>query len=401
MKIKPVILCGGAGTRLWSESEKKLPKQFIDWGGWTLFGKTLERIKGAIFDYPIITTNAAYLKLVKKYLKKHKVKKYQIILEPFKRNTAPAMLSSALIQKGSNIQPMLFLPSDNLIGDINQFNKSISIHKKCLSENNIFIFGNKTISPSSEYGYFLVKKISKYINKVIRFIEKPDKNKLKTILKKKAYMNSGMFFIRKDSIIANFKKFQKKMYVYCDNAVTRSKNYNNIYYLNKSSFKKIQPISFDFAILEKAKNVNGIKLNISLTDLGNWKEIWKFFKEHISKKNIKKNTYYRPWGKYINLYSGKGFLLKELVINPKSSISLQKHHYRSERWTIISGKPKITINKTILFKNPNDTTFIPKGAVHRIENLFNTSVKIIEIQTGPILKETDIVRYRDIYGRAN
>jgi|TARA_B100001079_G_scaffold270636_1_gene285529 mannose-1-phosphate guanylyltransferase/mannose-6-phosphate isomerase len=401
MKIKPVILCGGAGTRLWSESEKKLPKQFIDWGGWTLFGKTLERIKGAIFDYPIITTNAAYLKLVKKYLKKHKVKKYQIILEPFKRNTAPAILSSALIQKGSNIQPMLFLPSDNLIGDINQFNKSISIHKKCLSENNIFIFGNKTISPSSEYGYFLVKKISKYINKVIRFIEKPDKNKLKTILKKKAYMNSGMFFIRKDSIIANFKKFQKKMYVYCDNAVTRSKNYNNIYYLNKSSFKKIQPISFDFAILEKAKNVNGIKLNISLTDLGNWKEIWKFFKEHISKTNIRKNTYYRPWGKYINLYSGKGFLLKELVINPKSSISLQKHHYRSERWTIISGKPKITINKTILFKNPNDTTFIPKGVVHRIENLFNTSVKIIEIQTGPILKETDIVRYRDIYGRAN
>ncbi len=401
MKIKPVILCGGAGTRLWPESEKKLPKQFIDWGGWTLFGKTLERIKGAIFDYPIITTNAAYLKLVKKYLKKHKVKKYQIILEPFKRNTAPAILSSALIQKRSVNQPMLFLPSDNLIGDINQFNKSINIHKKCLSENNIFIFGNKTISPSSEYGYFLVKKISKYINKVIRFIEKPDKNKLKTILKKKAYMNSGMFFIRKDSIIANFKKFQKRMYVYCDTAVTRSKNYNNIYYLNKSSFRKIQPISFDYAILEKARNVNGIKLNIPLTDLGNWKEIWKFFKEHISKKNIKKNTYYRPWGKYINLYSGKGFLLKELVINPKSSISLQKHHYRSERWTIISGKPKITINRSKLFKNPNDTTFIPKGAVHRIENLFNTPVKIIEVQTGTILKETDIVRYRDIYGRVN
>ena len=75
-------------------------------------------------------------------------------------------------------------------------------------------------------------------------------------------MNLGMFFIRKDSIIANFKKFQKKMYVYCDNAVARSKNCNNIYYLNKSSFRKIQPISFDFAILEKAKNVNGIKLNI-------------------------------------------------------------------------------------------------------------------------------------------
>ena len=401
MKIKPVILCGGAGTRLWPESEKKLPKQFIDWGGWTLFGETLERIKGSIFDYPTITTNAAYLKLVKKYLKKHKVKKYQIILEPSKRNTAPAILSSALIQKGPDNQPILFLPSDNLIGDINQFNKSISVHKKYLNENNIFIFGIKTISPSSEYGYFLIKKISKYINKVIRFIEKPNKNKLRTIIKKIAYMNSGMFFIRKDSIITNFKKFQKKMYCHCNNAVIKSKNYNNICYLNKSSFRKIQPISFDYAILEKAKNVNGIKLNISLTDLGNWKEIWKFFKRDISKTNIRKNTHYRPWGKYINLYSGKGFLLKELVVNPKSSISLQKHHYRSERWTIISGRPKITINRNKLFRNPNDTVFISKGAVHRIENLFNTPVKIIEVQTGSILKETDIIRYRDIYGRVN
>ena len=76
MKIKPVILCGGAGTRLWPQSKKNLPKQFIDWGGWTLFGKTLERIKGSLFDYPIITTNSAYLDLVKTHLLKYKIKKY-------------------------------------------------------------------------------------------------------------------------------------------------------------------------------------------------------------------------------------------------------------------------------------------------------------------------------------
>ena len=114
---------------------------------------------------------------------------------------------------------------------------------------------------------------------------------------------------------------------------------------------------------------------------------------------MKKNTFHRPWGKYINLYSGKGFLLKELLINPKSSISLQKHTYRSERWTIISGRPKITINKNKFFKNSNDTVFIPKGAVHRIENLFNKPVQIVEVQIGSILKERDIVRYKDIYGR--
>ena len=114
---------------------------------------------------------------------------------------------------------------------------------------------------------------------------------------------------------------------------------------------------------------------------------------------MKKNTFHRPWGKYINLYSGKGFLLKELIINPKSSISLQKHVHRSERWTIISGRPKITINKSKFFKGPNQTAFIPKGAIHRIENFFNKPVQIVEVQTGSILKETDIIRYKDVYGR--
>ena len=214
-------------------------------------------------------------------------------------------------------------------------------------------------------------------------------------------MNSGIFFARKDSIIKNFKKHQYKIFRDCNDAVSKSKIYKNIYYLNKISFRKLKPISFDYAILEKSKNINGVKLNIPLIDLGNWKEIWKFFKKYKSKSSIKKNTFYRPWGKYINLYTGKGFLLKELIINPKSSISLQKHIHRSERWTIISGRPKITINKNKFFKNQNETAFIPRGATHRIENIFNKPVQIVEVQTGSILKESDIIRYKDIYGRVS
>ena len=401
MKIKPVILCGGAGTRLWPKSKKNLPKQFVDWGGWTLFGKTLDRIKNPIFDYPIITTNSSYLKLVKKFLNKKKVKKYKIILEPYKKNTAPAILASALLEDISPDQPLIFFSSDNLIDSVSKFNKSISKNKKYLSNDNIFIFGIKPISPSSEYGYFLSKKVSSNINKIKSFIEKPNKNKVKIIIKKRGYMNSGMFFMRKDSIIYNFKKYQKNLYNLCKASVEKAKVSNNIYYLNKHSFKKIKDISFDYAILEKSKNINGIKLNISLTDLGNWKEIWKFFLKNNSKKNIKKNTFYRPWGKYTNLFSGNNFLLKELVINSKSSISLQKHYHRSERWTIISGKPKITINKKIFFVKPNETTFIPRGAIHRIENLFKEPVKIVEVQMGSILKESDIKRYKDVYGRIN
>ena len=87
MKIRPVILCGGAGTRLWPNAKKHQAKQFIDFGNWTLLGKTLERVKASIFDAPIISTNSKYLKQIKQHLKKHKIRKFKIVLEPIKRNT--------------------------------------------------------------------------------------------------------------------------------------------------------------------------------------------------------------------------------------------------------------------------------------------------------------------------
>ena len=127
MKIKPVILCGGAGTRLWPKSKKNLPKQFINFGGWTLFQKTIFRIKNPIFDNPIISTNLSYLKLVRKYLKKSGIKKYKIILEPYKKNTASAVLSSVLLDEIEPYQPMLFLPADHLMEKIYKVNKSITI----------------------------------------------------------------------------------------------------------------------------------------------------------------------------------------------------------------------------------------------------------------------------------
>ena len=401
MKIKPVILCGGGGTRLWPESKKNIAKQFIDFGGWTLLQKTLQRIKSPIFDYPIISTNLSYLKLVHKYLQKNKIKKYKIILEPFKKNTSAAILSSVLLEEVIFDQPVIFFPADHLIENTNQFNKSINLNKKYLSKDNIFIFGIKPNSPSSEYGYFLTEKISNNINKVVKFIEKPNTSYAKKIIKKKGCWNSGILLARKDSIINNFIKYQSKTLKLCIDAVHKSKVSNNVYYLEKKSFKKIRDESFDYAILEKSKNINAIKLNIPWSDLGSWKEIANIFKKNKSKYYKKTNVFYRPWGKYTNLYSGKGFLVKELVVNSKSSISLQKHKHRSEHWTITSGKPRITINKKKFFKNINETAFIPRGSIHRIENIFKTPVKIMEVQTGTILKETDIIRYKDIYGRVN
>jgi len=399
MKIIPIILCGGSGTRLWSNSKNYQAKQFIDFGNWTLLGKTLERIKAVIFDSPIISTNLKYLKLVKQHLKKHKISKYKIVLESAKRNTAPAILCSALIKDIPMEQPLMFFSADHLIEKTDIFNKSLISNKPNLTKKNIFIFGIKPKSPSSEYGYFLTKKIKGKMNKVIKFIEKPTEAKAKQVIKKKGFWNSGMFFSRKDSIINNFKKHQPLIYKNCNDAVHKAIFRSNTYYLNKASFIKTTAKSFDYAILEKAKYINAIKLDIPWSDLGSWKEILRMYDINKNKYIKKKNVYYRPWGNYINLFKGKKFLIKELYIKPKGILSLQKHHHRSEHWLVTEGNPKITLNNNIFIKKPNDHIYIPLKTIHRIQNPGKKPVRIIEAQIGSILKETDIVRYQDFYGR--
>jgi mannose-1-phosphate guanylyltransferase/mannose-6-phosphate isomerase len=399
MKVKPVILCGGAGTRLFPKFKKSPSKQFIDFGNWTLFEKTLERIKSSIFDSPIISTNKTYEKLVRKFLKKKKIKKFKIILEPLKKNTAPAIISSTLISDIKIDQPILFLPSDHYLPEKNKFNRILKSNLPNLNNNNIFIFGIKPKIPSSDYGYLLSKKVNKNIYKVIKFIEKPVQNNAKKIISQNGYWNSGIVLSRKDSIINNAKKTQKILFKQCLQAVIKSKLKNNTISLNKKYFNKIKGISFDYAILEKAKEINFIKLNLIWSDLGSWKEIFKIIKKNTSQSYIKKNTFYRPWGNYKNFFKGENFLLKELTVNKKSSISLQKHFHRSEHWTITGGRPKITIGKKFFFKKLNESVFIPKGTIHRIENIYNEPVKIIEAQLGSLLKESDIIRYQDIYGR--
>jgi mannose-1-phosphate guanylyltransferase len=401
MKVKPVILCGGAGTRLFPGFKKSPPKQFIDFGGWTLFGKTLDRIKNPIFDSPIISTNTIYEKLVRIFLKKKKIKKFKIILEPLKKNTAAAIISSTLVSDIKNKQPVLFLPSDHYLPKKDKFNAILKSNLLSLNDSNIFIFSVKPKNPSTDYGYLLSKKITQRIQKVIKFIEKPKVNKAKKIIGQKGCWNSGIVLARKNSIINNAKKSQKVLFKHCLDAMLNSKLKNNTISLDKNYYSKIKKISFDYAILEKVKEINSIKLNLTWSDLGSWKEIFKIIKSKTTQAHVKKNTFYRPWGSYINFFKGENFLLKELTINKKSSISLQKHQHRSEHWTVTSGKPKITIGKKTFFKKINESVFVPKGSVHRIENIYNSPVKIVEAQLGYLLKETDIVRYKDAYGRVN
>ena len=224
-----------------------------------------------------------------------------------------------------------------------KFYNEIKKNKKFLTNKNIFIFGIKPNTPSDQFGYFITKRRKK-IDTVSRFFEKPNKIKAKIIIKKGGYWNSGIFFLRKDSLINNFKRYQKSIYLNSSLAVSKSNFRNKIYYLNKRAFIKNPSKSFDYAILENANDINAIKLNIPWSDLGSWKEILLMFNKNKRKYFKKKNIFYRPWGSYTNLFKGKNFLVKELKVKSKGILSLQKHHHRSEHWMVTHGKPRITIN---------------------------------------------------------
>ncbi len=392
-------MCGGSGTRLWRGFKKFQAKQFIDFGGWNLFCECLDRLNSKYFDYPIISTNIKYLKEVKKNLRKSKIKKFIIVLEPSKKNTAPAILSSVLPKEIPLDQPVMFFPADHMIENFNSLTKKIIKNTNSINDKDIYLFGIKPNYPSSQYGYLITKRDKNNVIKVKKFVEKPNIASAKRLIKKKAYWNSGIFLSNKKSILKNFRIYSRDIYNKCLESAYKGVYKNKILFLNKKSYKMIKASSFDVSILEKTDSIRAINFSIPWSDLGSWSEIIKIFSKNKLKYFNKKNVFLKPWGKYINLYRGKNFLVKELQINSKSSISLQKHFHRSEYWTVTQGKPKITINKKTLYKNKGESVFIKSGDVHRIENEFKLPVKIMEVQTGLILKENDIVRYKDVYGR--
>jgi mannose-1-phosphate guanylyltransferase/mannose-6-phosphate isomerase len=110
-------------------------------------------------------------------------------------------------------------------------------------------------------------------------------------------------------------------------------------------------------------------------------------------------TVHRPWGSYCVLEDAEDCKVKRLVIKPGQVLSLQKHEHRSEHWTVISGSPKVRLGDREFRLNPNESTYVPAGTLHRLENAGTEDVHMIEVQTGSYFGEDDIVRYEDIYGR--
>ena len=469
--LVPVILAGGVGERLWPISRHSRPKQFAEIFDKTLFEKTLDRVKALNSIYkPIVITNFEYRFIVKELSEKNKTKVDSIILEPTPKNTAPAFLLASLnVLKVHGNKNILFLPSDHIMKDDNAFVKLINRSINFLNDKNIITFGIQPREKNSEYGYIEIdqkQKNSTKPNNVKKFIEKP-KNKLldKIHANKNFFWNSGIYFCKASVIDQLTQEFDPILYDLTSKAYKNKKNEFDCDLVSEKYFRKIKPISIDYAVMEHAKNLLLVKFNSIWSDLGSWnsinqyvkkdnnlnfkkgdvilhqsknsmvfsesrlcvlsnvddliiidcrdvlfvtknnqggdkvKELLKFLSDKYRKEVEEYPVIKRPWGYYEVFIVGQNYLVKKILIKPKSSISLQKHRFRSEHWVVVSGKGKFYLNKDVIHIKINESIYIPKGKKHKIENIGSKDLIIVEVQTGSHLSEDDIIRYSDNYGR--
>ncbi len=283
-RIIPIILCGGTGSRLWPLSRESYPKQYLKVASndnHSLLQKTYKRISEIenITD-PIIVCNEQHRFIVAEQMREINVNPYSILLEPFGRNTAPAILVSALVAIEKEVDPILLvLSADHEIKEIEKFHDAIKTGINHAFENQLVIFGVIPSSAETGYGYIKSETSFKQNNnkgiKVEKFIEKPDSELAKKLIKDKHYTwNSGMFVFKAKKIIEEIKKFSPDIFSHSKLSVEKSKNDLDFRRLDKNSFLKVPNLSIDVAVMEKTNELTVIPLDAGWSDIGSWKAVW-------------------------------------------------------------------------------------------------------------------------------
>lgn len=463
MSIRPVILCGGSGTRLWPDSRKSFPKQFIPMiNGVSLFDLTLQRLQNTpTFTTPIIIASKNHAFIVKEAIYKNNLNA-KVILEPEGKNTTAAIYLAA--KESKKTDHLFIMPSDHLIPELLYFKKVIKEINDLNTLNSWLIFGIKPSIPSEAYGYIQTDKIdgNKLLN-VNFFIEKPTKAKAEELLLNNGvFWNAGMFFAHSNTIISSIKKHASKIASSCDIAYSSKiilKNNNYITYRDEL-FKQIPSKSIDYTIMEVEKNIKLFPLNMKWSDVGSWdavaeinkiqpsskkiiqinsknnfiknndkviatigiqdlivintsnailiakknqtekvKDIVEYLKDNNMQEAVENTFEKRPWGRFDNLYDSEECKVKRLEIQPFQRLSMQYHNHRSEHWLVVEGQAHVFLDNKTREMNPGESIDIPLGSKHFIENKTKNKLIIIETQLGTYFGEDDIVRLEDPYER--
>jgi len=465
--IIPVILSGGAGTRLWPLSKKLFPKQFLNLiNDTTLFQDTILRLPDDMPD-PLIICNEDHRFLAAEQLRQINKKSSGIILEPFGKNTAPAVGLAALnLLNNQKDCTLLILSADHYIKDIKAFHNAIKIAESIAEGGKLVTFGVLPTKPETGYGYIeanLSEEAEHYAVK--SFTEKPSLNNAQLYVDNGNYLwNSGIFMFKASIYLKELNKFEPKIFSACKKSLSINQNNSDFIRIDNDNFNACPNKSIDYAVMEKTTNSVVVPLQTEWSDIGSWESLWELKNKDNNGNAIEgdvileevKNSFissssrlvsaigvdnlviidtqdsllvankkyshkintivnklnkasrketdlnrkvYRPWGYYDLLDFGDNFQVKRLSINPGSKISLQKHQHRAEHWIVVKGLATITCGEKTTELKRNQSTFIPRGTVHRLENRQSTNLEIIEIQTGEYLGEDDIIRIEDDYDR--
>ena len=475
--LVPVILSGGAGTRLWPVSREGHPKPFMLLPDGASLLRRAYLLAGRLAgDGSILTvTNRDYYFLSRDEFEKTKLapERCRFLLEPRGRNTAPAVAAAALWVRAvyGEDAVMLVMAADHLIQNEAAFMQAAGHAAEAARAGDLVTFGIVPDRPETGFGYIEIAEATSIpeVHAVKRFVEKPDRARAQKFLSQGGFLwNSGMFCFTAGSMLdelsARAPEVMDAVGGCMDESGMKSEAAGYIE-LEAKSFERAPSVSIDVAVMEKSSRVKVVISDFGWTDIGSWdaisrlvepdlagnraagdavlvdakdnfiqsgdrvvaavgvegllvvdtpdallvaakeraqdvKQVVEVLKQRGHESARLHRTVTRPWGTYTVLEEGPRFKIKRIVVKPGASLSLQMHHHRSEHWVVVSGAARVVNNEHETLICTNESTFIPAGNRHRLENPGKLELVLIEVQSGEYVGEDDIVRFEDKYGRA-
>ncbi|MEY8099411.1 mannose-1-phosphate guanylyltransferase/mannose-6-phosphate isomerase [Falsihalocynthiibacter sp. S25ZX9] len=275
--ITPVLLCGGSGTRLWPLSRKSYPKQFVPLlGDKTLFQASAERLSGTDFTAPLILTNSDFRFIVTEQLAEMGMDPGAILIEPEGKNTAPAVLAAAMwLEKTDPNGLMLVAPSDHVVPDTDAFREAVQAGLAAAENGQLVTFGIKPTHGETGYGYLeLSEKPGNFeltTMPLTRFVEKPDQARADEMVDAGNFLwNAGIFLFSVRAILEAFKAHAPTLMTPVQAAVDLGKPDLGFLRLDPEAWARVEDISIDYAVMERAPNLSVVPFAKGWSDLGGW-----------------------------------------------------------------------------------------------------------------------------------